>query len=74
MVCSFVLAKLEVEPLKVKNSFALANKLIVFIDTEVNPSPSLRALIRDEQKKYKQGFSGVVVMGAKNSIVTYRTA
>jgi hypothetical protein len=60
--------------LKVTSSFSLAHKLIVFIDTEVNPSPALRALIRDEQKKYKQGFSEVVVMGAKNSVVTYRTA
>jgi len=60
--------------LKVKNSFTLDGKLIVFIDTEVNPSPALKALLEDELKKYPQDFSEVTIIGAENSTMTYSTA
>lgn len=74
MVRSFVFISVGGGTLKVTNSFTLDGKLIIFIDTEVNPSPALKALLENELKRYSQGFFEVTIIGAEKSAMTYSTA
>lgn len=53
--------------MKVRSSYQLAHKLIVFIDSEAVLSPPLNVLLEDELKKHQRSFSEIVVIGSNNA-------